>query len=124
MVELGVLDLPRQSLHVDADLADQAGGGRAVGSRAVNLECAAVDDLQTARYAELVALGMATEIIVVLKNQHARLTRRARAKEMGRRKAADPTAHDDQVICLAEIGTRLRDRTVEQGVRGLERTRM
>ena len=124
IVEPGVLDLLRQSLDVDADVADQSGGGCAVGTRAVDLKGAAVDDPQTVRRAELVALGMATKIVVILENQHARPTRRTRAKEMCCRKATDPAAHDDQVVRLAEIGTRLRGRPFAQSVHGLERSRM
>src|SRR5579862_4670304 len=119
-----MLDLSRQSLHVDADVADQAGRGRTVGTRAVYLERAAVNEPQAVRGAELVALGMATKVVVILQNENAWLPARASAKEMRRRKATDSAAHDDEIVCFPEIRTGLGDRTVAQSVNGFERSRV
>ena len=71
---------------------------------------------------ELVALGVATDVVVIVENENARL-RPLRPVEMRRRKPADAAADNDQVIVFA--GRRHRtgappEVAVAQRMRGLE----
>jgi hypothetical protein len=47
--------------------------------------------------AELVALGMSAAILVIVADQHPGAWPGARAQEVGRRQAADPSTHHHQV---------------------------
>ena len=87
---------------------------------------AALHQFEPAILAELVALGMAAEIIVVVQDQHARLRPR-RAIEMRRRQAADAAADHDQLVARRLVRRLVGggpERAVPQAVRGFERAGM
>jgi len=58
---------------------------------------------------ELVALGVAAEIIVVIENENAAIGRSLGAVEVRGGESADPGTHDDEIVLLTGIG-RLRQR--------------
>ena len=70
---------------------------------------------------ELVALGVAAEIVVIVEDEDAR-ARARRAIELRRRQPADAAAHDHQVVAFAGAATaRLRPEiAVAQAMRVLE----
>ncbi len=78
---------------------------RAIRTRAVDLQRAAVHEMQMTIEVEFVALGVAAEIIVVVQDQYAAF-RCLGPIEVGRRQAADAPADDDQIVFLAGIGRR------------------
>ena len=123
-VKVAVLDLAGERFDADAQFAQQSVRHRAVGPRAVDLQRAAVQQLQPASDAELVALGVAAEVVVIVENQNAAAAPGARAEEMRRRQAADTPADDDQVVTLAAVGSRRDARAFAQRVGRLERARM
>jgi hypothetical protein len=54
--------------------------------------------------AEFVALGMTTEIVVIVQDENASVFVRAFAIEIGGREPADSAAHNDEVMFLASVG--------------------
>ena len=72
-----------------------------IGTGAVDLHRAAVEQQQFAVDLDLVALGMAAEIVVILDDQDARVRLRL-AVEVRSGQPADPAADDDQVIGIVD----------------------
>ena len=128
-VELAPLALRRQGCRLHAQLRQQSARDRAVGARAVDLQRAAVHQQGTAApdpriHLELVALGVAAEVVVVLQHQDARVRTRL-APEVRCRQAADPPAHHHQVVGLAGVLKTVRVQVaIAQGMGGLEAPRM
>ena len=114
-------------LHrIDAERCEQPARDRAVGIGAVDVERAAVDQLHAAVHVELVALGVAAEIVVVLDDQDLRTGPRG-AIEIRRRQPADAAAHDDEVVALVRVDQRCRlgpEIAVAHFMRRLERAGM
>ena len=75
----------------------------AVRERRLDAGRPAVGDPQLAAGTELVALGVAAEVVVVVEDQHARLRAGARAVEIRGGEAADAAADDDEVVGLAGV---------------------
>ena len=63
---------------------------------------AAVADHETVIERELVALGMAAEIIVVVEDENARLRTCGAAKEPGRGHPADPATDHDEIVAFLD----------------------
>ena len=101
-IDLAVVAGLVQGRRIDAQGLQQAVGDRAVGERTVDLQGAAVHQVQLAAEVVLVALGVAAEIVVVVEDQDARAGPRG-AVEVRRRQAADAAADDDQVVGLAGV---------------------
>src|SRR6185369_6651293 len=88
---------------IDPEVAQQALGVRApLCLRRVDRLAAAVANEQPPADGELVALGVAAEIIVVIEHKDARL-RPGAAIEMGGREPADAAADHDQVVALLRL---------------------
>ena len=68
---------------VDAERAQEAVRDLAVGARTVDLQRAAVQEIEVAVEIEFVALRMAAEIIVIVENEDAARTAGVLAIEMG-----------------------------------------
>ena len=115
-----MLDFPAQLLHVYAELSEQAGGYRRVRTRTVNLESAAIEQVQAAAQLKLVALGMPAKIIVIVEDQDAAGPRPPGAEKVRGRQPADATAHHDQVIRFVGIRGSAGLSPVAQGMRILE----
>ena len=60
-----------ERLGVDSELAHEVGGDFAVGPRAFDGQRAAVHQMHAAVDVELVALGVAAEVVVIVEDQHA-----------------------------------------------------
>ncbi len=87
--------------HVHAEIAQQALCDVApFALRRIDRLAAAVADHQAAVDHELVALGVAAEIIVIVKNKNTRLGTRGAAIEPRSGKSADTTAHDYEVVAF------------------------
>ena len=94
------------------------------GPRAFDEQRAAVHQMHAAVDVELVALGVAAEVVVIVEYQHA-AARRAGAEEMRGCQSADAGADDDEVERLAGLGDRSVERTrIAQCVRCFERARV
>src|SRR5579863_6560963 len=97
------LDLARERRDVDAEFLEESLRDCAVRPRAVDLERAAVDQLQPPVEGELVALGVAAEVVVIVEDQDARPGAGVLAIVMRRGQAADAAAHDDEIVLLARL---------------------
>src|SRR6185369_2013841 len=107
---------------IDPEVAQQALGVRApLCLRRVDRLAAAVADEQAPADGELVALGVAAEIIVVIEHKDARL-RPGAAIEMGGREPADAAANYDEVVAFLRLETagRIMDWRAGDRMRGLE----
>src|SRR6202008_686667 len=62
---------------------------------------AAVAQIHTAVVMELIALGVAAEVVVIVDDQYFAIIAKSGSKEMRRGKAGDSGAHDHQVIQLS-----------------------
>ncbi len=113
-----------QGDRIDAQLGHQAGRDRAVGAGAVDQHGPAVQQQGAAADVELVALGVAAEVVVVLQHQDAGVGL-GLAPEVRCGQAADPAADHHQIVGLVVLhrlaGVEL---AVAQGVGRLERPRM
>ena len=87
---------------LDAQLGDEVFGDFAVRRRAVDRLRAAVADVGAAVVGELVALGVAAEVVVVVEDQDARVGPRL-AEDMRGRQAADAAAHHHEIVLLARV---------------------
>ncbi len=74
--------------------------------------------------AELVALGMTAEVVVIVEHEHT-AARRAGTEEMSGRQSADAGADDDEIERLAGVGDRSCQRArIAQGMGCFECTRV
>src|ERR1019366_790733 len=113
--------------HINPKLFDQSLCACAIGSRAFNGIGAAESQNRTTARAKFVALGVPAEVIMVLKNQDARLVARSLAEIMRRGQSADASSHDHQIIGFASVhglGSVLPESTVAESVHAFERPRM
>ena len=99
----------------------RSGGDFAVGPRAFDGQRAAVQQMHAAVDVELVALGVAAEVVVIVEHQHA-AARRAGAEEVCGRESADAAADDDEVERFAGLGDRSGRANANRAVRALLRT--
>ncbi len=70
LIELRMLDFAAQLRHIDTQLRQQRLRNRRVRARAVDLQRAAIHQVQPAAELKLVALGMAAEVIVIVEDQN------------------------------------------------------
>ena len=113
--------------HINTELFDQSLRDCAIRPRAFNGIRAAESQNRAAAGAEFVALGVSAEVIVVLKNQDARLVARSLAEIVRRGEAADASAHDHQVVGFARVhglGSVVPEGAVADFVHGFERPGM
>src|SRR5262249_12583431 len=116
-----------EPLDLDAEIAQKPFGDVAVvGLGGIDRFAAAVADHETAIERELVALGMATEIIVVVEDEDARGRPGDATIEGGGRQSADARADDDEVVTLLDRQPVEREALAfaRLHMRGLERARM
>ena len=88
--------------RIDSQGLEQPPGDGAVGPGAVDHQGPAVEQMQLAAQVELVALGVAAEVVVVVQDEDPRVWL-GRPIEVGRRKPADPGADDDEIVGLAGV---------------------
>ena len=92
-----------EALHPDAEITQQTLRDFAVlRVGGIDRLAAAVADHQAAVEQELVALGVAAEIIVVVEHEDARGRPGGAAIEPGGRQSADAGANDDEVVALLD----------------------
>src|SRR5579871_2332833 len=118
--------LPVRS-HIDAQLLDDSLRDLAVRSWALDRKCSAKPQAKSITDVEFVALGMPTEIVVVVENQDARFLACCFAIEVRRGESADPSADNDQIVALTGINRRARripESAVPQCVRRIKRSWM
>src|SRR5262249_2156766 len=108
--------------HGDAQLADEGLRHEAVGKRGLDALRPPVADDEPALVADLVRLGMAAEVVVVVEDEDAPVASHGLTEEVGRGEPRNAGAHDDEVVGLSRVD-RVRDRgvaTVARAVRVLE----
>jgi hypothetical protein len=89
--------------NIDSQFLDQSLGHGAVRSRAFDGKCPAKTQHGSLGEVELIALGVSAEVIVIVKNQDARLGSRNFAKKVRRREPADSAAHHHQIVSLPGV---------------------
>ena len=119
-VELVVFAPEAERFDIDAQLADESGRDRTVWARAVDLERAAVEELQTLAHVKFIALGVAAEVIMIVQHQNARIGAVPGPKEMRGRQSADTTADDDEIVGLPGVAAGPRIPSIPQRVCGFE----
>ena len=92
-----------QRRRIDAERADQAVRDFAVWIGAVDFQRAAVHEAHAIAKHEFVALGVATEIVVIFEDEDARAGF-GLAIEIGGGKAADAAAYHHQVVTFLHAG--------------------
>ena len=97
-----VLELP-VAPDLDAEFFDQPLGRIAIGVRRGNAHRAAVADVCAPAVGELVALGVATEVVVVVEDEDLLIIAEGSSPEVCGRKPRDAAADDDQVVVLARV---------------------
>ena len=110
---------------IDAQILNHASGDWTIGSRALDRVCAAIAEQKCSVDIELVALGMAAEIIVVFENEHARLFTCGLMEKSRRRKPADTPSNHDQIIsfsCVDGLAGVSPEAAVAQAMRNLIRS--
>lgn len=119
-----MLDLAAQFPHIDAELRQQPLWNGCVRPRAVDLQGAAVHQVQPAAELKLVALGMTAEVIVIIQDQNSGGGASPFAKKMRRGQPADATPHDHEVVRFTGVGCSAGPAAIPQRVRLFERTRV
>ena len=113
-----------EAREVDAELAHEVLGNRAVQRlRRLHRLAAAVADDPAAVERELVALGVAAEVVVVVEDQDAGPWADGAPVEPRRRETADAAADDHQIVAILhrQIVHRKRSAFTRERMRGLER---
>ena len=103
--EVQVLRRAKQRFDIHAQGPQESVGYRAIRSWTVDLQGAAIEQVQAPIAVKLVAPRMAAEVVMIVENEDARAGRGLRPEKMRRRQAADTGADDDQVILFARIPT-------------------
>src|ERR1700744_969764 len=83
--------------------------------------------MKTAAEVKLVALGMTSEVVVILQNENARRFSCLFAEEICGGQPADSASNDDQIICFLYpdwLAGRFPKRAIAEAVRGFKRSRM
>ena len=91
------------ALDLDAEVLNETLRRVAVRKRRGDALRAAVPNKCTTVVLELVSLGVAAEIIVVVQNQNAFSRSKRLAPEIRRRESGDPCADNDEVVGLAGV---------------------
>src|SRR5262249_50510371 len=103
LIELQVLYLVAQTLYVDPQLLNQSSRYRRIRPRTVNLQRAAIHQMQSATELKLIPPGMAAKIIVVVEDQYAGVRRGACPEEISRGQPAYTAAYYDQIVRFTRI---------------------
>src|SRR5260370_21399391 len=91
--------------YVDAQLADQALGDRAVRRRALDGKRTPESQAKRTAYTKFIALGVAAKVVVVVKDENAGALTLSLAIELCSSQSADASSHDDEVIhCVRLLG--------------------
>ena len=93
-----------RSLEIDSDRCQQCSGYGAVMIYGLEIRRPPVEHQRAAVVCELVACGVAAEIVVIVQNQHARASTRRSQEEVRGREPAQATTHDHKVVALAGVG--------------------
>ena len=88
---------------IDAQFLDQGFRHSTVRSRTFDGESPAVSKTELIAHAELISLGVATEVIVVVEDENARLRSGHFPEIMSSREATDSAPHYNQVISFASF---------------------
>src|ERR1700687_1993065 len=113
--------------NIDAQLLNHAFGYGAIRSGTLDRKRAAKTQAEGIVYAELIALGVSAEVVVVVEDEDASLGAGRLAIEMRGRETADAAADNDQVIDFARVFRFARgfpENAVPQAVGRVKRTRM
>ena len=89
--------------EIDTQIGQHLLGGEAVGEGRFNAHRAAIGKDGAAAVVELVALGVAAEIIVIVEDQDLAIVAQRLPVEMGRRQSGNAAAHDHQIIMFAAV---------------------
>src|SRR6202034_638963 len=89
-----------------AELAQQSHGLGGVELQLLDHQRAAASNPGAAGTAQLVALGVTAEVVVVVEHQDLRVCAVKLAEEVRRRQPADAAADDRQIVVLVEVGQR------------------
>ena len=95
------LEVLAQARNVDAEVAQKAERLRAV-LRVLDVHGPAPGEAHRPALVELVALGVAAEIVVVVEDQDPRLRSVVPAVKVRGREPADAATHDDEIVGLFE----------------------
>jgi len=98
-VKLSVV-VPGIGSHIDPQIANHSLGDRTINRWTLDGIRSPVTEHEGLIDLKFVSLGVAAEIVVVLKDEHPRSFTRSGMEEPCRRKAADAAAHHDQVVTL------------------------
>ena len=104
-----------ETFRVDADVLEQHAAFERVGVRRLDRLRAAMRDERSIAVAELVPLGMAAEIVVIVEDQDLRVRPDRLPEEIRGGEAAHPAADDDEVVAFPGVlrgspGSRLPQR--------------
>ncbi len=88
---------------VDSEFFNHAFGDCAVGLLTFDGVGAAIADEGSVVYAEFVAAGVSTEVVVIIEDENARLRAGGFAIEVSGGESADASADDDQIVGLAGV---------------------
>ena len=111
-------------VELDADVLEHLPRRQRVALRLHHVVRAAGSEQYLAIVLELVALGVAAEVVVVLENQDTGVRASLLAEEIGRRQTTEAGTDDDQIVGLAGVLRLIKRHPVTGGVRRLERARM
>ena len=109
---------------IDTELPQEAGGDGAVLRGCFDVERAAIHQIHAAGVPELVTLGVAPEIVVVVEDQDLGARAELLAVEMRLRQAADTPADNDEIVTLRKLRRRDGGSTVTNIVSDFERAGM
>ena len=113
--------------HVDAEIVDHAFRDRAIGTRALDRISATIAQNRAPIDGELIALGVAAEVVQDVEDQNSRARPRGFAVEIGGAQTAEASAHDHQIVVFTGIGRFVRfvpKRVVAKRVSRRKRSRM
>jgi hypothetical protein len=115
-VKLRVLHLLTQRCHVDPQLLDESGRRGIVGARTVDLQRAAVQQQRSASELELVPLGVAAEVVMIVEYENADVPGSLRTIEVGGGQSTDASPHHHQVVTLPGVDAGVGRAPVAQGM--------
>ena len=113
-----------ETIGVDADVLEEHPAFERVGVRRLDRLRAAMADHRPVAVAELVPLGVAAEIVVIVEDQDLRVGPDRLPEEIRGGEAAHPAADDDEVVAFPGVLGCSPGLRVPQRVSDLERTRV
>ncbi len=93
----------REPVQVDADVFEELPGGQVVALGRLDVQGAAVEYQRAAVVLELVPLGMAAEVVVIVEDEDPGGSADVFDEEVRGRQPADPTANHHEVVLFARV---------------------